>query len=68
MYLQCRYKKNLKNFYIVHPTYFIKIVFNLFLPIVSMKFGRKIVYCNYIRDLERDMALDQLAIPAAVKE
>ena len=37
-----RYRKNLKSCFIVHPTNFIKVVYNFFKPIISVKFGRKI--------------------------
>lgn len=30
----CRYKKNLKALYVVHPTNFIRIVWNIFKPLI----------------------------------
>lgn len=32
--LVCRYKKNLKALYVVHPTNFIRIVWNIFKPLL----------------------------------
>ncbi|EFN74694.1 Rho GTPase-activating protein 1 [Camponotus floridanus] len=52
-----KYKKNLKALYLVHPTNFI-----------SVKFGRKIMYVNYLEDLAHYIKLDQLIIPPQVIE
>ncbi|NWW03448.1 RHG08 protein, partial [Oreocharis arfaki] len=46
-----RYKKNLKALYVVHPTNFIKILWNIFKPLLSHKFGKKIIYFSYLSDL-----------------
>lgn len=63
-----RYKKNLKNLFLVHPTNFIRIVWQLFKPIISIKFGRKMRYVNYLNELEQYMHLEQLLIPKQVLE
>ena len=34
--LDRRYKKNLKSFFIVHPTNFIRVVYNFFKPIIRL--------------------------------
>ncbi|NXP18540.1 RHG08 protein, partial [Scytalopus superciliaris] len=61
-----RYKKNLKALYVVHPTNFIKILWNIFKPLISHKFGKKIIYLNYLSDLGEHLKSDQLNIPQEV--
>ncbi|XP_070533334.1 rho GTPase-activating protein 8-like isoform X2 [Ptychodera flava] len=63
-----KYKKNLKAMYLVHPTNFIKILWGLFKPFISVKFGRKVQYVNCLKQLESGVHLDQLVIPDPVKE
>ncbi|XP_050780869.1 rho GTPase-activating protein 8 isoform X3 [Gopherus flavomarginatus] len=60
------YKKNLKALYVVHPTNFIKILWNIFKPLISHKFGKKITYLNYLSDLREHLKYDQLNIPEDV--
>lgn len=62
----CRYKKNIKALYIVHPTMFIKTLLILFKPIISFKFGQKIFYVNYLSELSEHVKLEQLGIPRQV--
>ena len=61
-----RYKKNLKTCFIVHPTSFIRVVYNFFKPIISAKFGRKIQYVNQLAELSQHMNLATLPIPKPV--
>lgn len=63
-----KYKKNLKTLYIIHPSTFIKILFNVFKPVISAKFGRKVKYCNYLSDISDTITLSQIPIPDKVKE
>ncbi|CAN8022947.1 unnamed protein product [Ixodes persulcatus] len=63
-----RYKKNLKALYLVHPTSFLKILYQLFRPYISAKFGRKISYMNHLHDLKQHLHYDQLQIPEQVLE
>lgn len=63
-----KYKKNLKALYLVHPTNFIKLTFQLFKPVVSAKFGRKVMYINFLTELNQHIRLDQLCIPIPVHE
>ncbi|XP_053718589.1 rho GTPase-activating protein 8-like isoform X2 [Synchiropus splendidus] len=62
----CRYKKNLKTLYVVHPTNFIRIVWNIFKPLISHKFGKKLTYVNYLAELRDHLNCDQLSIPPEV--
>ncbi|XP_063998916.1 rho GTPase-activating protein 8 isoform X1 [Pogoniulus pusillus] len=61
-----KYKKNLKALYVVHPTNFIKILWNIFKPLISHKFGKKVTYLNYLSDLREHLKYDQLNIPQEV--
>ncbi|XP_074644826.1 rho GTPase-activating protein 8-like isoform X2 [Tubulanus polymorphus] len=63
-----KYKKNLKALYLVHPTNFIKFLWGLFKPLISVKFGRKIMYVNYLFELQEHMHFEQLPIPQRVKD
>ncbi|XP_078004304.1 rho GTPase-activating protein 8 isoform X2 [Phascolarctos cinereus] len=60
------YKKNLKAFYVVHPTDFIKVVWTIFKPLISHKFGKKVTYFNYLSELREHLKYDQLMIPPEV--
>ncbi|XP_069484263.1 rho GTPase-activating protein 8 isoform X2 [Ambystoma mexicanum] len=62
-----KYKKNLKALYVVHPTNFIKVLWNIFKPLISHKFGKKVSYLNYLSDLRDHLKYDQLNIPQEVK-
>ncbi|XP_053718591.1 rho GTPase-activating protein 8-like isoform X3 [Synchiropus splendidus] len=61
-----KYKKNLKTLYVVHPTNFIRIVWNIFKPLISHKFGKKLTYVNYLAELRDHLNCDQLSIPPEV--
>ncbi|KAM9824604.1 rho GTPase-activating protein 8-like [Neosynchiropus ocellatus] len=61
-----KYKKNLKTLYVVHPTNFIRIVWNIFKPVISHKFGKKLTYVNYLAELREHLNCDQLSIPPEV--
>ncbi|CAG9789013.1 unnamed protein product [Diatraea saccharalis] len=63
-----KYKKNLKALYLVHPTNFIRIVWQMLRPAISVKFGRKMMYVNYLYELKQHLNLDKLCIPRAVLE
>lgn len=62
------YKKNLKSLYLVHPTSFLKIVSQVFRPVISVKFGRKLNYINTLKELAEHIPLEHLDIPPEVKE
>ncbi|XP_067855875.1 rho GTPase-activating protein 8-like isoform X1 [Heptranchias perlo] len=61
-----KYKKNLKALYVVHPTNFIRILWNIFKPLISHKFGKKVIYVNYLSELKEHLNHDQLIIPSEV--
>lgn len=66
--LDRKYKKNLKALYLVHPTNFIKILLNIFKPFISVKFGKKIMYVDYLHSLKEHLHFDQLVVPTLVLE
>ncbi|KAG7257873.1 hypothetical protein CRUP_003351 [Coryphaenoides rupestris] len=61
-----KYKKNLKALYVVHPTNFIRVVWNIFKPFISYKFGKKLTYVNYLSELREHLNYQQLIIPLDV--
>ncbi|KAM5289170.1 rho GTPase-activating protein 8 [Ctenodactylus gundi] len=61
-----RYKKNLKALYVVHPTSFLKVLWNIFKPLISHKFGKKVTYFSYLSELHEHLQCDQLPIPPEV--
>ncbi|XP_059055267.1 rho GTPase-activating protein 1-like [Achroia grisella] len=63
-----KYKKNLKALYLVHPTNFIRVVWQMLRPAISVKFGRKMMYVNYLHELQQYLNLDKLCIPEQVLE
>ncbi|KAM8740259.1 rho GTPase-activating protein 8-like [Acanthopagrus schlegelii] len=61
-----KYKKNLKTLYVVHPTNFIRILWNIFKPLISHKFGKKLTYVNYLAELRDHLNYEQLVVPPDV--
>ena len=81
-----KYKKNLKALYLVHPTNFIRVIWQLFKPFIrcvklfvksfgldlhitvvfSIKFGKKMMYVNYLSELGNHIHLNQVCIPPPV--
>ncbi|XP_039763166.1 rho GTPase-activating protein 1-like [Pararge aegeria] len=62
------FKKNLKALYLVHPTNLIRIVWQMLRPAISVKFGKKVMYVNYLHELQQHLDLDKLCIPEQVLE
>eukprot|EP00466_Bigelowiella_natans_P009650 jgi/Bigna1/43726/e_gw1.83.15.1 len=46
-----KYKKNMKNLFLVHPTWWVKALFFFARPFVSSKFYRKVNYVHYLMDM-----------------
>ncbi|XP_072256386.1 rho GTPase-activating protein 8 [Pyxicephalus adspersus] len=61
-----KYKKNLKALYVVHPTNFIKVLWKIFKPVISHKFGKKVSYMNHLSDLQEHLCFNRLIIPKEV--
>uniref|UniRef100_A0A914Y2H9 CRAL-TRIO domain-containing protein n=1 Tax=Panagrolaimus superbus TaxID=310955 RepID=A0A914Y2H9_9BILA len=64
--LDRRYKKNLKALFLVHPSTFIRIVWNIFKPFISLKFERKVHYVNYLHELNTYIRIAQLNLPQVI--
>lgn len=57
------FKKNLKALLVVHPTMFIKLVWNFFRPFISEKFRNKLVYVNSLKELQANLGLAHPKLP-----
>ncbi|MFH4977095.1 hypothetical protein AB6A40_003804 [Gnathostoma spinigerum] len=66
--LDRRYKKNLKALFLVHPTRFIRFVWGIFKPLISIKFERKVHYVNYLHELSPSLRVEQLNLPQPIKD
>ncbi|VDD88654.1 unnamed protein product [Enterobius vermicularis] len=66
--LDRKYKKNLKALFLVHPTRFIRVLWGLFKPFISIKFEKKIHYVNYLNELNAYLRVEQLNLPQPVKD
>ncbi|KAL1746530.1 hypothetical protein HDZ31DRAFT_33971 [Schizophyllum fasciatum] len=64
--LSRKYRKNLKRLYIVHSTFFSKMLFSLAGAIISAKFFQKIEYITTLSELAYHVPLTQIDIPPAV--
>lgn len=65
--LDRKFKKNLKALYVVHPTTFIKFLWQFFRPIISSKVNKKVTYCSNLAELSKHIDLEALKIPKMVK-
>lgn len=65
--LDRKFKKNLKALYIVHPTTFVKILWQFLRPLISSKLNKKVTYCNTLIELASHIDLETLQIPEMVK-
>uniref|UniRef100_A0AC34R2F1 CRAL-TRIO domain-containing protein n=1 Tax=Panagrolaimus sp. JU765 TaxID=591449 RepID=A0AC34R2F1_9BILA len=64
--LDRRYKKHLKALFLVHPSTFIRVVWNIFKPFISLKFERKVHYVNYLHELNAHIRIAQLNLPQVI--
>ncbi|KAF9459209.1 RhoGAP-domain-containing protein [Collybia nuda] len=64
--LSRKYRKNLKRLYIVHSSFFSKMLFSLAGAIISPKFFRKLQYITTLSELAHHIPLTQIDIPPAV--
>ncbi|PPQ68825.1 hypothetical protein CVT25_008873 [Psilocybe cyanescens] len=64
--LSRKYRKNLKQLYIVHSSFFSKMLFSLAGAIISPKFFRKLMYITTLSELARHVPLTQIDVPPAV--
>ncbi|CAK1549075.1 unnamed protein product [Leptosia nina] len=62
-----RLRKNLKQLYLVHPTFWLKSFVVITKPFVSSKFFRKLNYVNTLDELMSKVPVEPNAIPEIVK-
>ncbi|KAH1004326.1 rho GTPase-activating protein 1 [Dendroctonus ponderosae] len=62
------YKKNLKALYLIHPTGFLKFVSQIFRPLISAKFGKKLNYIHSLKELNDVVPIEKLDIPYEILE
>ena len=61
-----RYKKNLKSFYLIHPTFIFKMIIKCFRPFVSEKFWKKLHLCDRVSQVYNELDRDSVALPPSV--
>ncbi|KAG4098378.1 Rho GTPase activation protein [Neocallimastix lanati (nom. inval.)] len=66
--LDRNFKKNLKVLYIVHPSFWSKVLVATFTKIVSPKFGKKIKWIKCLNQLSRYIPYNEITIPLKIYE
>lgn len=66
--LDRNFRKNLKKLYVVHPTLFIRLIWNFFRPFISEKFKNKLIYISNLDELRQSLGLNQLKLPENIYE
>lgn len=61
------FKKNLKKLYVVHPTYFIRILWACVRKFTSEKFSKKLVYVSSVRELKSYLNIN-IKLPENITE
>ncbi|KAK9767849.1 hypothetical protein K7432_002031 [Basidiobolus ranarum] len=64
--LSRKYKKNLKNLYVVHPSRWPRLILDTMNVVVSPKFAKKVVYVETLSKLASYVPIQQIQIPDAV--
>ncbi|CAG5887705.1 unnamed protein product, partial [Menidia menidia] len=63
-----RLRKNLKGFYVVHPTWYIKALITIIKPFISSKFSRKLQFVDSLQQLSHFIPTEHVQIPDSVRE
>ncbi|XP_070841066.1 BCL2/adenovirus E1B 19 kDa protein-interacting protein 2-like, partial [Chaetodon trifascialis] len=63
-----RLRKNLKGFYVVHPTWYIKALVTIIKPFISSKFSRKLQFVDSLQDLSHIIPTEHVQIPDCVTQ
>ncbi|KAM4538677.1 bcl-2/adenovirus E1B 19 kDa-interacting protein 2-like protein [Odontesthes bonariensis] len=63
-----RLRKNLKGFYVVHPTWYIKALITIIKPFISSKFSRKLQFVDSLQELSHFITTEHVQIPDSVRE
>uniref|UniRef100_A0A8C7WVE6 CRAL-TRIO domain-containing protein n=1 Tax=Oryzias sinensis TaxID=183150 RepID=A0A8C7WVE6_9TELE len=58
-----RLRKNLKGFYVVHPTWYIKALITIIKPFISSKFSRKLQFVDSLQELSQLIPTEHVQIP-----
>lgn len=61
-----KYKKNLKRLFIVHPSWWVKVVLFFVSPFISSKFWKKLKKVDKLLDLYEDIDAQTLRVPQAI--
>jgi Rho GTPase-activating protein 1 len=64
--LSRKYKKNMKSFYLVHPTFMFKVIIKCFRPFVSEKFWKKLHLCDRVSLVYDDIDKETLPLPPSI--
>ncbi|XP_034016869.1 bcl-2/adenovirus E1B 19 kDa-interacting protein 2-like protein isoform X2 [Thalassophryne amazonica] len=60
-------RKNLKGFYVVHPTWYIKALITIIKPFISSKFSKKLQFVDSLQHLSHFIPTEYVQIPDCVK-
>ncbi|XP_013880624.1 bcl-2/adenovirus E1B 19 kDa-interacting protein 2-like protein isoform X2 [Austrofundulus limnaeus] len=63
-----RLRKNLKGFFVVHPTWYIKVLITIIKPFISSKFSRKLQFVDSLQELSHLIPTEHVQIPDCVKQ
>ncbi|XP_028282334.1 bcl-2/adenovirus E1B 19 kDa-interacting protein 2-like protein isoform X2 [Parambassis ranga] len=63
-----RLRKNLKGFYVVHPTWYIKALITIIKPFISSKFSRKLQFVDSLQSLSQLIPTEHVQIPDCVRQ
>ncbi|XP_045914821.1 BCL2/adenovirus E1B 19 kDa protein-interacting protein 2-like isoform X2 [Micropterus dolomieu] len=63
-----RLRKNLKSFYVVHPTWYIKALITIIKPFISSKFSRKLQFVDTLKTLSHFIPTEHVQIPDCVTQ
>ncbi|KAM3597075.1 uncharacterized protein V6R79_025702 [Siganus canaliculatus] len=63
-----RLRKNLKGFYVVHPTWYIKALITIIKPFISSKFSRKLQFVDSLQELSGLVPTEHVQIPDLVTQ
>ncbi|XP_017285143.1 bcl-2/adenovirus E1B 19 kDa-interacting protein 2-like protein isoform X2 [Kryptolebias marmoratus] len=63
-----RLRKNLKGFFVVHPTWYIKVLITIIKPFISSKFSRKLQFVASLQELSHLIPTEHVQIPDCVRQ
>lgn len=66
--LDRNFRKNLKRLYVVHPTWTIRVIWNLVKRFISDKFKNKLLYVSSLEQLGQELGQYNLKLPENIIE